>query len=280
MTKSMETALRNSEKKTEEVRELIAKVLDPTTSDEARHLYRLTLVQYINCKMHALSFKPDGTPKGGKIAGIPSIDGNALNTAFCQQMRKLAEEHPELRLICGMCYACSPQEIFKTLAQMAHVRNVLILSQVEFTDDELATLYIPCDLARPYCRINEDGDTVNATHARNIIRIMRTHPQINFAWWYKNRSAVYTALDEMNKPDNCRIVFSVPTVSAPIDRIRKMAGRWDDAVFAVFKTAEEVDKAVADGFVKCNGIKCFICGFRCYRPSDGGVLYIAEQMRK
>lgn len=279
--KNLQKAIYNSAQKDEIVEGLIHEIIhNPLLTEEGRHNLRLQLLQYLSCNMHKLKFNKDGIPTGGKIAGIASIDGNAMGCGFCQEMRELAAKFPELKLICQFCYACGQQETFKTLVQMAHKRNMRILSEVEFTEDELATVDIPYDLARAFCRVNEDGDTANVIHARNIIRIMRTHPHIRFAWWYKNRSAVYSALDEMGKPENCEIVFSVPTISASIERIRKMAGRYDNKVFAVFETAEEVDEAVRQGFVKCNGVKCYVCGYSCYRHHDGGVLFIAEQMRK
>lgn len=279
MTKAMENALRNSQVKSERVDTLINQIKS-STNEQEKHMLRLQLLRYLCVNMHKLSFDAKGNPRGGKIAGIPSIDGNAMGTPFCQKMRELAKKYPELKLICGCCYACGQQEVFKVLVQMAHLRNVRILSEVEFTEDELATIYIPADLERPFCRNNEDGDTVNVTHARNLIRIAKTHICHHFGWWYKHRTVVYIALDELGKPENIELIFSVPTISAPIDRIKAMAGRYDDKVFAVFETAEEVDRAVADGFVRCNGVKCYVCGYRCYRHHDGGVLYIAEQMRK
>lgn len=274
-----EKAVANAMAKTRKVEELIAITNDKNAPIIERHIARAKLVNMINCNMHKIAYDDNGDPKGGKIAGIPSIDGNAVKTPFCMAMRDLAIRFPELGLICGECYACSKRELMKSAAQIAHARNVLIFANVDFTEEELATLYIPCDIERPYCRINEDGDFCNQLHAENIIKIVKTHKNINFGTWYKNRPALYGAIDKLGKPENMEVVFSVPVISKNIESIKKLAGKHDDKVFAVFNTEEEVNAAIKAGFVKCNGVKCIICGFRCYKKA-GEVLFIAELKRK
>lgn len=274
-----EKQVANAKEKTRKVEELIAIANNESAPIIERHIARQKLVMMINCNMHVLKYDENGDVKGGKIAGIPSIDGNAVNTPFCMAMRELAMRFPELQIICGDCYACSKRELMKSAAQIAHARNVLIFANIDFTEEELATLHIPCEIDRPYCRINEDGDFYNQLHVENIIKIMKTHKAIDFGVWYKNRKAVYGAFDKLGKPENCELVFSVPNISKDIESVKKLAGRHDDKVFVVFNTEEEVNAAIKAGFVKCNGVKCILCGFRCYKKADG-VLFIAELKRK
>ncbi len=271
--------IENANNKTEQAKRLIETANDPNAGIIAKHMARMQLIFMLTCNMHELKYNENGEIRGGKIAGIPSLDGHAVSCAFCSFMRDLANKFPELKIICGTCYACDAREQMKATAQIAHARNALILSSVEFTAEELAALPIPCDVSRPYCRFNEDGDVVNETHARNLLKIANTHIFIGFGLWYKNRAAVYPVLDEEGVPENVEIIFSVPRVSLKPEQILKLAGRHDNKVFAVFETDEEVDNAVNNfGFVRCNGIKCIICGFRCYKKA-GRVLFIAEKKR-
>ena len=246
---------------------LIESINSPETSEQDKHMLRVSLLALLTIRMH----------ESGKIEGVSSIDSHAISNPFCECMRKNAELVPDL--VCGGCYACMAKELWKHTAQLAHLRNNLILSSVLFTDEELALISIPCDVMRPFCRINEDGDIADLTHALNILGIARTHNVIRFAVWHKNRKALYTALDMVGKPENVEIVFSVPIVSQSIDRIKAVTGRYDDKVFAVFRTEDEVSAAIAAGFVKCNGVKCMDCGFHCYRKQGEKVTYIAELLR-
>lgn len=262
-------AIENANQKTELACKLIAD-LKQSTSEEDKHNIRLALLSMLVCRLK----------ESGKIEGIPSIDGNAATTEFCLAMRNLAVKYPELNLVCGKCYAMSKTQLSRDIVQITHARNAMILSEVDFPEDELALVPIPATVYNPFCRVDEDGDMRNKTHALNILKLAKTHAMINFGFWYKNRHAVYAAIDEYGKPGNVELIFSVPNVSKDIDRIKASAGKYDDKVFAVFNTLEEVNLAIEKGFVRCNGIKCLNCGFHCYRKQESKVTFIAELLRK
>lgn len=209
-----------------------------------------------------------------KIEGLFSIDGSAA-CGFCQRMRKAAEDN--ILLICGGCYAAA--DVWKEAAWRRHKLNARILSSVLFTVDELNWLALP---QRAQVRINEDGDTVNETHGRNIIRIFRAFPACAFGYWYKNVPAVDAALKaegitkREDRPQNVRFVQSslfIGFAARPV---------WfTDCVFTVYPDAETTAEAVAAGAWECNGRRCRACGFHCYRPelNGGNVVFIAEVLR-
>lgn len=225
---------------------------------------RLELLQLVNVAYHS----------SGKIETISSIDSCAA-CAFCEKMRKAAERN--CLLICGYCYAAA--DAWKEAAWRRHNLNARILSSVLFTEAELATLNIPTFKAR----INEDGDVVNEIHARNLLRIFKTHEYVNFGFWYKNVPAVAAGLKAENittradRPQNVRFVQSSLLIGTPA------APAWfSDVVFTVYPDAETTEKAIACGAYECNGRKCKECGFNCYNASKNaapGVQHVAEVLR-
>lgn len=210
----------------------------------------------------------------GKIEGIFSIDGSA-SCEFCQQMRKAAEDN--LLIICGGCYAAADE--YKEASWRRHKLNAHILSTVLFTEEELSWLTLP---QRADVRINEDGDTVNETHGRNIIRIFRVFPGCNFGYWFKNSPAVDKALHaegyhrREDLPQNVRFIQSSLLIGFEARPV------WfADCVFTVYPDDETTAAAIAAGAFECNGRRCRACGFHCYRPdrSSGKVVFIAEVLR-
>lgn len=230
---------------------------DSMTADDRRALLNMIKVSYHD---------------SGKIEGCWSIDGCAC-CDFCQRMIAAAAEN-EL-MICGSCYAAA--DSYKEAAWRRHALNARILSTVLFTAEELSALAIEGEL----CRFNEDGDTVNQTHAQNLLRITFTRPQVSFGYWYKNQPAVEAGLhaegiftrDQL--PENIRFIHSSTLIGFPVRPC------WhDDAIFTVYPDAETTLAAVAAGAHECNGRRCRACGYTCYlharRPE---ALYIAEVLR-
>lgn len=224
---------------------------------------RLALLSLLNIAFH----------KSGKIEDIASIDGTAA-CDFCAMMRRAAAHNP--LIVCGYCYAAA--DAWKEAAWRRHKLNARILSTVLFTEDELQTLAIPS----MRCRINEDGDVVNVTHARNILRIQKTHEYINFGFWFKNAPAVADALrlEGYNRredlPDNVRFVQSSVLIGIPA-----LPVWFADCVFTVFPDMETTESAISQGAFPCNGRKCKTCGFNCYKRGAHAlpVQYIAEFLR-
>ena len=207
----------------------------------------------------------------GKIEGCHSVDGCA-SCEFCQKMISAAGCNP--LMICGSCYAA--RDAWKEIAWRTHTLNARILSTVLFTAEELATLALGA-----LCRINEDGDTVNDIHARNILRIILTHPHTHFGYWYKNAPAVAAGLaaegytDRASLPDNVRFVHSSALIGF---RVRPC---WfDDYTFTVYPDAATVAEAVAAGAWECNGRRCRDCKYHCYTgPRTAEVIDTAELLR-
>lgn len=227
---------------------------------------RLELLQLVNIAYH----------ESGKIEGAASIDSTAY-CDFCEKMRGAAECNP--LIICGMCYAYA--ESWKEAARRRHQLNARILSSVLFTRAELSTIGIPSKV----CRINEDGDIVNATHARNVLRIIATHKGVYFGFWYKNAAAVAAGLaaegikTTTDKPRNACFVQSSILIGFPA------VPQWfTDVVFTVYPDKETTLQAIASGAHECNGRKCDTCGWNCYhakkaRRAAGEVQHVAEYLR-
>lgn len=239
--------------------ELLAKGDNMTEGD------RLQLLALVNIAYH----------NSGKIEGAASIDGSAA-CGFCEKMRGAATRN--VLIICGMCYAAA--DSWKEAAWRRHQLNARILSSVLFTKEELARLAIPSSV----CRINEDGDTVNETHARNILRIIETHSWVTFGYWFKNDAAVAAGLKaegvtdnaERRRRYNARFVQSSVLIGFPA------RPRWfADVVFTVWPDKETTEKAILAGAWECNGRKCAECGWNCYRArkSAEGVQHVAEYLR-
>lgn len=230
--------------------------------EELSQADRFQLLQLVNIAYH----------DSGKIEGIASIDGTSA-CEFCEKMRNAATNN-EL-IICGYCYAWADQ--WKEAAFRRHKLNAKILSSVLFTESELSTLAIPSLL----CRINEDGDITNVTHAQNILRIQKTHPYVKFGFWFKNSLAVEKALanegitTRENLPVNVTFVQSSLLIGFPVSPV------WfADCVFTVFPDSTTTQTAIVKGAFECNGRKCKECGFNCYlHERSENVQYIAEYLR-
>ena len=223
---------------------------------------RLALLDLVNVAYHG----------SGKIEGCFSVDGCA-SCDFCRKMISAGACNP--LVICRYCYA--DRDSYKEFSWRRHTLNARILSTVLFTAGELARLAI--DGQR--CRFNEDGDTVNETHARNLLRISYTRPGTMFGYWYKNHVAVEAGLhaegfhtrDQL--PKNVRFIHSSVLIGFRVNRT------WfDDATFTVYPDAETTAAAIAGGSWACNGKRCRACGYWCYtherRPEP---IDIAELLR-
>ena len=223
---------------------------------------RLALLALINVAYHS----------SGKIEGCFSVDSCAA-CAFCQKMISAALEN--ILIICGACYAAA--DSYKEFSWRRHTLNARILSTVLFTAEELKTLAIDGNR----CRFNEDGDTVNEIHARNLLRIAETRPGTMFGYWYKNSVAVAAGLhaEGINRreelPKNVRFIHSALLIGFP------PAALWfDDALFVVYPDDKTTAAAVAAGAHECNGKRCRACGYWCYvHKRQEKPVIIAELLR-
>ena len=230
---------------------------------ELTHDDRLQLLQLLNIAYH----------ESGKIETIASVDSCAA-CGFCEKMRNAAKNNK--LIICGYCYAYADQ--WKEAAWRRHKLNALILSSVLFTMEELKTLAIPS----MRCRINEDGDIVNVTHARNIVRLALSHSYIEFGFFFKNYEAVESGLHaegihkRADLPKNIRFIQSSYMIG-----IKARPLWFTHCVFTVYPNEELTLQAIAAGEFACNGRKCKDCGYHCYNTAlnDDNVAYIAELLR-
>lgn len=206
--------------------------------------------------------------ESGKIEGVTSYDSTASNCDFCRAMREAAKNNPSH--ICGYCYDYAQEHSFRGANIVnRHSLNMLIMSEVEFTREELATVN-----ASYINRVNSSGDTPNKTYAKNMLNIAYSHPACKFGYWAKNTAAVIAACDEIGKPANVTLVQSSPIIGKPV----KLA-KYFDVVFTVYATKEEVEKAIENGAKECNGKKCKACGYKCYLNGYSYGDNIAEYLR-
>ena len=204
----------------------------------------------------------------GKIEGITSFDSTATNCDFCKMMRELAKNNP--LHICGYCYDFAQEHSFKGVNVLnRHTLNMIIMSTVEFTIEELRLLNVTY-----INRINSSGDVPNVTYARNMIKICFAFPCVKFGFWSKNTVPVIAACDELGKPENVTLIQSSYIIGKPA----KLA-KYFDLVFTVYLTREETENALANGSNECNGKKCKECGYKCYLNGWKAGSNIAEYLR-
>lgn len=190
----------------------------------------------------------------GKIEGMSSCDSSCANCSFCQKIREKGKNNPFL--ICNYCYD-DAQEKRWVAVKNRHGLNLLIMSSVRFTVEELSTLPISALL-----RENSSGDIENDIHAENMINIGYAHPATECGLFAKNVSPVIRATDKLGKPANMKYIQSSILIGKPARR-----AKYFDYVFTVYATEEELQKALAEGACECNGKKCKDCGYMCYKQN-------------
>lgn len=233
--------------------DILEKGIDNLTSVERLQLLSLYSVAYHD---------------GGKIEGIFSLDSSATSSEFCKAMRKAAQNNPAH--ICGMCYDYTQEHNFKGRnVRNRHTLNLLIMSTVEFTREELSIL--PSGLLN---RINSSGDTENIIYARNMINYAFSHPCGKIGYWAKNILPIIRACDELGKPRNLVLVQSSPIIGKVVP-----LAKYFDYVFVVFATKEDIEEALKNGACECNGRKCKNCGYSCYNKLWPKNAIIAEYLR-
>lgn len=194
----------------------------------------------------------------GKIENLYSCDSSCNGCSFCQKIRENGKDNP--LLICNYCYD-NEQEKRWVNVKNRHGLQLLIISSVLFTEEELSTLKIS-----GLCRFNSSGDIENVTMARNYIRIAKSHPSVYFGLFAKNTLPVVIATDMEGKPGNCKYVQSSPIIGKRLNRLAP----YFDIQFVVYPDEEITAMAINDGAGECNGKKCMECGYKCYLPESMG----------
>ena len=233
--------------------ELLAAGADKLTSAE-----RLELLRIYNVAFH----------ESGKIEGIFSLDSSATNCGFCRKMREYAAAHPEKQCICGSCYDVR-QEGFKLAALARHTLNLIIMSAVLFTVEELATVPV-----FGLTRVNSSGDSSGDVYAENMVLFSAAHPACRVSAWAKNTAGYIRACRKHGKPANLILICSSPFIDKAAPR-----PEYFDYVFTVYSTPEKVQAAMAAGAMECNGKKCRDCGYSCYNGTWPEGANIAELLR-
>ena len=203
---------------------------------------RFTLLNIYNVSYH----------ESGKIEGVFSFDSSATNCGFCQAMRELAKLNPGT-VICEFCYDYD-QEKYRYAALNRHTLNMIIMSTIEFSVDELATLP-----AGYRIRVNSSGDATNEIYARNMLKLGYAFLNSKVAIWTKNSGVYIAACRAIGKPQNVKLIKS----SIYIDKPEELP-EFFDYVFTVYFDKEKVAAALANGGSECNGKKCRDCGYKCY----------------
>lgn len=205
--------------------------------------------------------------ESGKIENIYSLDSSATNCSFCRIMREKAKENPDI--ICGYCYDFE-QEKYRKEVLNRHTLNLVIMSKVAFTVDELRTLS-----GIGLARVNSSGDAENVIYAKNMINYAYAHESVKVAVWSKNVFAYIKAIDKIGKPANVILIQSSPFINKPVAR-----AKYFDYVFTVYSDESKVKEAIVNGACECNGKKCKACGFKCYTGEWKIGANIAEFLRK
>lgn len=205
-----------------------------------------------NDKITLLSIYSIAYHNDGKIENISSGDSTATNCTFCQSMRKEAEKVENH--ICGKCYDIR-QENYKNVSVLnRHSLNLLIMSSIEYTEEELKHVHGITNLFR----VNSSGDIENVIHALNMIRLIKVNPQTHAAIWSKNVPDMIAALKIEKKPENCILIQSDYLINSNTPKNQAF-----DYIFRVY-TKGKIDAAIKSGMSECNGKKCMDCGYKCY----------------
>lgn len=217
------------------------RVFEILAKPELTHFDRLELLTIYQVPYH----------DSGKIETIYSCDSSCHNCSFCQHVRKDLADNP--LVICNYCYDDAQEKRWINV-ENRHGLQLLIMSSVLFDVDELATLKIFF-----ICRFNSSGDIENEIHARNYIRIAKSHPEVRFTLFAKNINPVIRATDIEGKPENLLYMQSSLFIGKPCT-----LAKYFDYTFTVYLTENDVREAIANGAIECNGQKCMKCGYKCY----------------
>lgn len=202
-------------------------------------------------RIRLLMFYRPSYHETGKIEKVTSFDSSST-CAFCMKMKEAAKKN--VAHICGGCYDTRNEAYRGVNMRNRHLLNMIIMSSVLFTKEELALL-----AATKINRINSSGETPNETYAMNMINLAFVNPGFKFAYWAKNTKAVSAAIDTLGKPENMTFVQSSPIINRPATLDKNF-----DLLFTVYLEESDVLEAIKKGSGECNGKKCMECGFKCY----------------
>lgn len=236
------------------------------TKDSAKYLGRVALIE---AGIQSLADEVklvnavNVSKMGGKLEGYYSVSTSVLMNPICQKRAQVPGS------ICAQCYAATYAAMRNELNQALET-NFRILNEMLISETAWATLTWPTTNGDG--RIESFGDVASVTAARNYLRIIKTHPWINFGVWTKNVPLWIRAFDlEGGKPANMKFIVSSPIVNERV-AIPEEWLPYVDHRFTVYAKdyAEEHDV-----LINCGGKKCMTCR-NCY---GDGPFDIAELLK-
>lgn len=200
--------------------------------------------------------------KDTKMENIQSIGTSAKDNPICQKRRKVCGG------ICAKCYAERMLNVRTNLEEHLE-NNMKELTDHLLTEEEAKAVIISSVIAR----IESFGDVCKVIQARNYLRIIKAHPEIQFGIWSKNDGIWYVAFKAEGKPKNCTYVHSSMNINE-IDVIAPFMKQYVDHVFTTWDAKHYAQ--FVGGPTDCAGIRCFTCR-KCYKT--GTSYYINEKVR-
>jgi len=191
----------------------------------------------------------------GKLKDIQAINTNPLTNDFCQSMNASSNDS----CICTHCYSCSMLLAYRKNCVPAFEYNSFHLRHDSFSDDDIPKFNKKNDIVR----IHAHGEIQNATHLKNLLKIVKATPEKTFSLYTKRMDIVNEVFTLTQTPSNLIMVFSNPTIDKPILKVPKHF----DKVFNVCKE-KYLDK-INCGAKSCNGCR------NCYDKSKTNILYEA-----
>lgn len=188
---------------------------------------------------------------GGKLEGYYSVSTSVLMNPICQERAKVPGS------ICAQCYAATYAAMRNELNQALET-NFRILNEFLISETAWATLTWPTTNGDG--RIESFGDVASVICARNYLRIIKTHPWINFGVWTKNVALWIRAFAlEGGKPANMKFIVSSPKINEKVE----ISAEWLPYLDHRF-TVYDAEFARENGIViNCGGAKCATCR-NCY----------------
>ena len=188
----------------------------------------------------------------GKLEGYYSVSTSVLMNPICQARARIPGS------ICAKCYAASTAARYSALTQSLET-NTFIMTEFLIPEMAWATLVWPT--TNGDARVESFGDVRNVIQARNYLRIIKTHPWLNFGVWTKNAGIWAAAFKlEGGKPENMKFIISSMHINQP-DDIPENVRKYADHRFTVY-TAEFAEEHNIT--INCGGRKCATCR-NCYK---------------
>lgn len=188
---------------------------------------------------------------GGKLEGYYSVSTSVLMNRICQWRARIPGS------ICEKCYAADNASARSSVAQALETNHIILTN---FLISETAWAMLTWPTTNGDARVEWGGDVENVICARNYLRIIKTHPHLNFGVWSKNAGIWYAAfLLEGGKPKNMKFIISSTMVNEVVE-IPAFILPYVDHRFTVYTK----EYAEAHGIViNCGGRKCRTCR-NCY----------------